>query len=105
MTKKNTKKIQAVVNKIVQEYHPEKIILFGSYVWGKPGPDSDVDLFIITKTENTRALAREIDGLLFPRLFPIDVLVYTPEHVEKRKKRGDFFINDILTKGKVLYAA
>ncbi len=97
-------KIQEVTQKIVKEFQPEKIILFGSWAWGKPGPDSDVDLFIIKNTENTRVLAREIDGALFPRLFPLDLIVYEPKQVEKRKKMGDFFINDILTKGKVLYA-
>lgn len=96
--------IQKVADKIAKEFKPEKIILFGSWAWGKPHKDSDVDLFIVKKTENTRESAREIDGSICPRPFAIDILVYRPEQVERRKKLGDFFVNDILTKGKVLYA-
>lgn len=97
-------KIAETAQKIAREFKPEKIILFGSWAWGKPGPDSDVDLFIIKKTDNTRDTARKIDRLIFPRPFPLDLIVYTPEQVERRKKMGDFFIRDILTKGKVLNA-
>jgi len=98
------KKIKEVTDKIVADFRPEKIILFGSYAWGKPGPDSDVDLFIIKSTDrSTREVAREIDGSIFPRPFPIDFIVYTPEQVEKWRD-VDFFIRNIFTKGKVLYA-
>jgi predicted nucleotidyltransferase len=93
-----------LVNKIVEKFQPEKIVLFGSYAWGTPGPDSDVDLLIIKETDNSRWTAREIDGYLFPRPFPIDLIVYTSQQVEKRKEAGDFFITDILARGKVLYA-
>lgn len=96
-------KLKKVVDKIAREYAPEKIILFGSYAWGKPTKDSDIDLFIIQETEDTREAAREIDGSIFPRPFPIDLIVYRPEQVEKRLKNGDFFIKDILSKGKILY--
>lgn len=98
------KKIKKVATKIAREFQPEKIILFGSFAWGEPAPDSDVDLLVIKETENTRKLAREIDGSIFPRPFPIDLILFRPQQVERRQKRGDFFINDILNKGKVLYA-
>ncbi|OGM93031.1 hypothetical protein A2935_03875 [Candidatus Wolfebacteria bacterium RIFCSPLOWO2_01_FULL_47_17b] len=97
------KQLQEVVQKIVNEYKPEKIILFGSWAWGEPGPDSDVDLFIIKETENTREMAREIDGSIFPRPFPLDLIVYKPEQVERGQK-NDFFVRAILAKGKILYA-
>lgn len=97
------KKIQAVANKIARNFKPEKIILFGSYAWGKPGPDSDVDLFIIAKTKNTRELAREIGGSIFPRPFPLDLVVFRPWYIKGKMSSGDFFIKDVLTKGKVLY--
>lgn len=99
----NQEKIKEITDKIVREYEPEKIILFGSYAWGNPGPDSDVDLFVVKETENTRKTAEEIDGSIFPRPFPIDLIVYTPDQLEKRKNINDFFIRDIITKGKVLY--
>ncbi|MEK7172547.1 MAG: nucleotidyltransferase domain-containing protein [Patescibacteria group bacterium] len=97
-------KIKEVSQKIAKEFKPEKIILFGSRAWGEPSPDSDVDLLVIKKAADNRKLAREIDSSIFPRPFPLDLIVYGPEQVEQRKLRGDFFINDILTKGKILYA-
>ena len=98
------KSLQEIADKIANRFRPEKIVLFGSYAWGDPGPDSDVDLLIIAETENTRRTAMEIDGYLFPRPFGIDVIVYTAEQVERRQKAGDFFISDIMRNGKVLYA-
>ena len=99
----NFKEIQKISDRIVKEFKPEKIILFGSYAWGKPHKDSDVDLFIMKKTKNIRQTARDIDGYLFPRLFPIDIIVYTPEQTKQRLKIRDFFLEDVVNKGKVLY--
>lgn len=85
-------KIKTVANKIAKEYKPEKIILFGSYAWGKPTADSDVDICIVKKTQNTRELARRIDGFLWGRKFPMDIVVYTPETIKSHLKKRDFFI-------------
>jgi predicted nucleotidyltransferase len=99
------KKIGEAVEKIVREYKPEKIILFGSWAWGKPGPDSDVDLFIIKKSRRKRRdRAGEVWDILFPHELPMDVLVYTPNEVEKRLAIEDCFVQDIVGKGEVLYA-
>jgi len=99
------KELQKITDKIVRKYRPEKIILFGSQIWGKPSPDSDVDLLIVKESMNTtREIAREIDGMIFPRPFPIDLIVYKPKKLEERRKMGDAFINNILDRGKVLYA-
>lgn len=104
MTIKNiNQKLQEITRRLVDQYTPEKIILFGSYAWGTPDENSDVDLFIVKKTDNTRATAREIDGSIFPRPFPIDIIVYTPDQVTQNIEAGDFFIQDILHKGKILY--
>ena len=100
-----SQKIQAVADKIAKEYQPEKIILFGSYAWGKPHKDSDVDLFVIKETENSRTTAREIDRSIFPRQFAIDLIVHTPEETEKSvNENKNLFIEDILRHGKVLYS-
>lgn len=97
-------KIKEIADKIVKEYQPEKIILFGSYAWGKPGPDSDVDLFIVKNTENTRETAKEIDGSIFPRPFPIDLIVYTPLKFEQSiNENRNLFIEDIARNGQALY--
>ncbi|MBI5786977.1 MAG: nucleotidyltransferase domain-containing protein [Candidatus Niyogibacteria bacterium] len=95
-------KINEVAQTIGENFQPEKIILFGSYAWGTPGPDSDVDLFIVKKTDNTREMARQISRLIFPRPFPLDVIVYRPEQIEEAEKK-DFFIRDIVGKGRLLY--
>jgi len=98
-------KIKEVAAKIVREHKPEKVILFGSWAWGHPGPDSDVDLFVVKDVGNTRELARKIDGSIFPRPFPMDLIVYKPDQVKKRLDMGDFFITDILSKGIILYGS
>lgn len=97
------KRIQEVANKIAKEYKPEKIILFGSFAWGKPGPDSDVDLFIVKKTKKD-PLRRcyELRKIIEP-IFPLDILVFTSQDVKKRLSLGDFFIKQILNQGKLLY--
>lgn len=96
-------KINDIAEKIAKQFQPEKIILFGSRVWGKPGPDSDVDLFIIKNTDNTRQEARRIDGSIFPRSFPLDVIVSTPGRIKERIAMGDTFIKKIVETGKILY--
>lgn len=105
-----TKKIKAIIKKISKkierEYHPEKIILFGSYAWGKPGRYSDIDLFIIKKTK-----ARHLDRSVEIRKIldeengkvALDPIVYTPDEAKNRIKLGDDFIKKIFTKGIVLY--
>ena len=96
--------LEEIVRRIVKAVQPEKIILFGSYAWGKPNKDSDVDLFIIKETDNTRKTAMEIDRSIFPRPFPIDLLVYTPKKAEKSvNENRNLFVEDILRNGKILY--
>lgn len=98
------KDLEPITRTIVQAFNPEQIILFGSLVWGKAGPDSDADLFIVKETQNsTRDVAREIDGALWGRTIPLDIIVYTPEGVQRSLKSGNLFIRDIVERGKVLY--
>ncbi|TSC68533.1 MAG: hypothetical protein G01um101466_414 [Parcubacteria group bacterium Gr01-1014_66] len=100
------KQIQHIIDTIVREYQPEKIILFGSYAWGTPHEDSDFDIFVIKDT-NVPSLKRieALDRLFSRREAPMDFLVYTPEQVEKQIAIGDLFVKDILTNGKILYDA
>lgn len=95
--------LQKITENLVKKFQPEKVVLFGSYAYGQPGPDSDVDLLVVKETDDLRQLRREIDGSMFPRPFPIDLIVYTPEQLEQAKKDRDFFITEILTKGQFLY--
>ena len=96
--------LRPAIQKVVDELRPEKIILFGSYAYGKPTPHSDVDLLIILKTNaSLKERSWMVSRLLLPRPFPVDILVKTPKEIEKALKSGDFFLREILTRGKVLY--
>ncbi len=106
MISKNKEKIKEITNKIVGEFQPEKIILFGSYAWGEPNQDSDLDLFIIKNTnEERRDRQLKVRRLFLNFDMPADVLVYTPQEIKNRIDKGDFFIIDIINKGKVLYSS
>lgn len=100
------KKIKEITDKIVKKYKPEKIILFGSYAWGKPHEWSDVDLFIV-KNSKRRKIDRQryLHKILFGNNFPpMDILVYTPSEVEESiNKNRNLFIEDIVRNGKVLF--
>lgn len=95
--------IKKVVGKIVENYKPEKIYLFGSFAWGKPTYDSDVDLFIIKETREARFKRNVKVRKIVKGELPVDVLVYTQKEAQERIKMGDFFIEDILSKGTILY--
>ncbi len=96
--------IQQVARKIVEQVRPEKVVLFGSWAWGEPDADSDLDLLIICDSTLRRdKRAREILRLFSARKFPLDVLVYTPQEVEMCRRMKGSFVRYILDHGKVLY--
>lgn len=82
-------------------------ILFGSYAYGNPTPDSDVDLLVIMDTKGRQAERYvAVSRLLRPRQFPVDIIVKTAREVEEAMQGGkdnSFFIREIIKKGKVLY--
>lgn len=94
-----------VVEKIVQEIQPEKVILFGSYARGDFGRDSDLDLFIIKDgEESSRMMRRKVDALLRGRRFAVDLLVRKPKEVEWNfRAKNPFYLHHIFKDGKVLY--
>jgi len=97
-------RLEDVRKRIVEEFDPHRIILFGSYAYGQPTPDSDVDLLIVMESdERPAARAMQVSRLLRPRLFPMDILVRTPEEIQHRLKIGDYFIRKVLERGRVLY--
>ena len=99
-----SKTLPEAVKKIAETLKPEKIILFGSYAYGKPTPDSDVDLLVILKTKKPRKeRVVAISLLLYPRPFPVDIMVKTPKEIENDLKKGNVFIGEIMKKGRVLY--
>jgi predicted nucleotidyltransferase len=98
------KSLRPAIQKIVSELKPEKVVLFGSYAYGMPNPHSDVDLLVIMKTRaSLKNRSWAVSRLLIPRPFPVDILVKTPKEVSDALASGDFFIKEILTRGKVLY--
>jgi predicted nucleotidyltransferase len=98
--------IQDMVQKIVADYAPQKIILFGSYAYGKPDENSDIDLLIVKDT-NKRPIERwmEVKRLLRnpSRTVSVSPLVYTPQELEERLAIKDFFIQGVLERGEILY--
>jgi len=95
--------IRHLANQIAEKFRPRKIILFGSYAYGEPGPESDVDLLVIMETP-----MREIQQALHIRqyinpLFGLDIIVYIPARVEQRIALGDSFLREIIEKGVILY--
>lgn len=97
------REINKIRNSIVEKYSPEKIILFGSYAYGRPGRESDVDFFVVLPFKG-KAVYKTIEILesVNPSI-PMDLIVRTPEQVEKRLAQNDFFLREVFTRGKVLY--
>ena len=91
---------------VAQQFRPNKIVLFGSYAYGKPTDDSDVDLLVIMS--RTRARGERMSVRIrhaVRRNFPLDLLVRTPSEVGKRLRWGDGFLQEVMEKGEVLYEA
>ncbi len=91
--------IQILANKIKEKFRPQKIILFGSYAYGKPEKGSDIDLLVIMDTdisvrEQAFLIRKELESIV-----PVDIIVRTPKQIEERISLGDFFIKKILEKG------
>ncbi len=99
------KSIQRYCDQIAREFHPERIVLFGSYAYGKPSGDSDVDLMVIMPFKG-KAMDQSAEirrRAVAP--FPMDLMVRTPAQIEKRLADEDWFIMEIVEKGKVMYEA
>ena len=103
MEKITQKKIKQVCDLIVEKFNPQKIILFGSFAWGKPNKDSDVDLMIVKNSKRNSFLRQLSVRRIIKGVIPVDILVYTPKEIKNRLNIGDFFIKDIIQKGKIIY--
>jgi predicted nucleotidyltransferase len=98
--------LQTLVSRLVEEYQPLQVVLYGSLAWGSPDVDSDVDLLITKDTDETplqrRVRVRQIAAKVGLRL-PFSPLVLTPEELEQRLAMGDAFYQNILANGIILY--
>jgi predicted nucleotidyltransferase len=97
--------IKAVAARIGRDFRPRKVVLFGSYAYGKPTADSDVDFLVIMPLRGNPVYKSVEIALKSRPGFPMDLLVRTPAEVRKRLAWNDLFLREIMEKGKVLYAA
>ena len=103
MTKANA--IQEMVRRIVAKAHPERIILFGSAARGRTASRSDIDLLIIKSNVHRRRLAMDLYEELADMGLPVDLVVVTPQDVERYGRSPALVLEPALREGKVIYAA
>ncbi|HIH96978.1 MAG TPA: nucleotidyltransferase domain-containing protein [Thermoplasmata archaeon] len=100
--------IEEIVKKIVSSCRLERIILFGSYAYGNPTENSDLDLLVVIKSSNlprykrARAIRKHLWGVTD---VPKDILVYTEDEIEEWKEVEEAFITKVLREGRILYDA
>jgi HEPN domain-containing protein/predicted nucleotidyltransferase len=109
MEQKGRTVLGRIVDKLVEEYQPDKIFLFGSYAYGRPHEDSDLDLFLVKDAEETegdrwsrRSEVRQIispvrDGM------SVDIFVLTPSELHEELLRGNQFYQEMVSRGILLY--
>src|SRR6266852_6451703 len=94
--------IRRYARAIAEEFQPDRIILFGSYAYGTPHEDSDVDLLVVMPARSQGSQAYKI-RLALCAPFAMDLIVRTPHTMKWRLEEGDSFLREIVAKGKVLY--
>ena len=98
--------IQAACDDIVREFSPLQVILFGSYAYGTPTEESDVDLLVVMDIPESEARRQAVEiEQRIPRRFRMDLLVRSPEEIAYRVSYNDWFLREITEKGEVLYKA
>ena len=96
-------KIRSFAKRVAAEFHPRRIILFGSYAYGEPSPDSDVDLLVVMPHKGPpSAKAAEIRKRVRAG-FPMDLIVRSPAEIQRRMDMNDCFIREIIERGQPLY--
>jgi predicted nucleotidyltransferase len=85
-----------------EKFQPDKVILFGSYAYGTPHADSDVDILVVMPARSQLSMAARIDNAIDPP-FPLDIIVRTPTEMKWRLEERESFLTEVMTKGKVLY--
>src|SRR5713226_354336 len=94
--------IRRFARQVAERFQPVKIILFGSYAYGTPHADSDVDILVVMPARNQLDQAFRIHTQIDPP-FPVDLIVRTPSNLAWRLAEGDSFLQEVVSKGKVLY--
>ena len=99
------KTIRAFVDEVVRRFRPERVVMFGSYAYGQPRADSDVDLLVIMRHRGAGAEQAARIRQAVRSGFPLDLIVRSPAQIRRRVRIGDSFIREILENGQVLYEA
>jgi predicted nucleotidyltransferase len=100
--------LQRLLGKLIAEYAPQRVILFGSHAYGEPDQHSDLDLLVVKETAETPFRRRVQVGRIVKdrnRKTPIQPLVITPQELASQLEKGDPFLTEIVEKGEVLYDA
>jgi uncharacterized protein len=96
--------IRDLASKIAQTFHPQKVILFGSYANGDPTEDSDVDLLVVMNHDKARNIEQAIEiQLAANATFPMDLIVRRPDEIRDRLAMNDSFLLNLFRSGEVLY--
>jgi predicted nucleotidyltransferase len=96
--------IQSYCDAIAEAFRPQQIVLFGSHAYGTPTPDSDVDVLVIMK--KARRFWMQTSQKIHEKVnagFPVDVIVRDPDFLRQRLLEGDTFLEEITSKGRVMY--
>jgi uncharacterized protein len=98
-------RIKRLSRRIAREFRPDRIVLFGSYAYGKPRGDSDVDLMVVMRFKgHPMRKALEIIERVNPA-FSVDLLVRRPDEVKERIDNNDWFLREVFERGQILYEA
>lgn len=105
LTRPSPARIRAIASQIARQFHPRKIILFGSYAYGRPTPDSDVDLFVILDREAVSLHDAAVISQAVDHPFPLDIVVQSAARWEADLREGASFAREVSERGRVLYEA
>ncbi len=100
----NEETLKEIIRRVIEACQPEKIIFFGSSARGEMGPNSDVDLLVVKTGVHRRKTAKQIYRNLRGVGFAVDVIVVTPENIQRYRKCPALIIQSALEEGKTVYA-
>lgn len=100
-----TEALHRVLEQIVEGFHPQKVILFGSYAYGTPTEDSDIDLLVVMETEGRPLRAAANIAAAIDHPLSLDILVFGPRQLRYALENEYTFATEIVTRGQVLYEA
>lgn len=97
--------IRQFANAVAERFKPQRIVLFGSYAYGSPTKDSDVDLLVVMPEDRRKGRKAVEIRQAIDVDFPLDLIVRTPKDIQWRLAEGDCFLQEVLTKGETMYEA